>query len=269
MDYGFKYASELQIGDKVQSQSGDIYEISNTSIEKLDETIKVYNFEVEDWHTYYVTSEGILVHNMCKTSPNASDNSSDKASDTVKAQETTAVATAETPVSKDGSGTNQFPANPDDFLPEIPRQKVTKPNGTQSQTIYTSQCFVAGTKVKTEDGDKNIEDIEVGDKVYSCNHETGEAGLKEVKQTFINIVHLEISNKDKTDVVQIDTTEKHPFYVVDYGFKYASELQIGDKVKSLSGDVYEVTSSTIEYLKSPVKVYNFEVEDWHTYFFHA
>lgn len=41
-------------------------------------------------------------------------------------------------IDKGGSGTNQFPANPDDFLPEIPRQKVTKPNGTQSQTIYTS-----------------------------------------------------------------------------------------------------------------------------------
>jgi len=106
VDYGFKYASELQIGDKVQSQSGDIYEISNTSIEKLDETIKVYNFEVEDWHIYYVTSEGILVHNMCKTSPNASDNSSDKSRDTVKAQETTAVATAETPVSEGGSASN-------------------------------------------------------------------------------------------------------------------------------------------------------------------
>ncbi len=111
MDYGFKYASELQIGDKVQSQSGDIYEISNTSIEKLDETIKVYNFEVEDWHTYYVTSEGILVHNMCKTSPNASDNSSDKASDTVKAQETTAVATAETPVSEGGSSSRTVGKN--------------------------------------------------------------------------------------------------------------------------------------------------------------
>ena len=35
-------------------------------------------------------------------------------------------------------GTNQFPTNPDDFLSEITRQKVTKTNGTQSQTIYTS-----------------------------------------------------------------------------------------------------------------------------------
>jgi len=75
----------------------------------------------------------------------------------------------------------------------------------------TNNCFVAGTKVKTEDGDKNIEDIDVGGKVYSCDPETGETGLKEVKQTFVNetdiIVHLEISNDDKTDVVQIDTTE--------------------------------------------------------------
>jgi len=134
----------------------------------------------------------------------------------------------------------------------------------------TNQCFVAGTKVKTEDGDKNIEEIEVGDKVYSCKPETGETGLKEVKQTFVNetdtIVHLEISNKDKIDVVQIDTTEKHPFYVVDYGFKYASELQIGDKVQSQSGDIYEISDTSIEYLAEPIKVYNFEVEDWHTYY---
>ncbi len=30
-------------------------------------------------------------------------------------------------------------------------------------------CFVKGTKVKTEDGFKNIEDIKIGDKVYSYN----------------------------------------------------------------------------------------------------
>ncbi len=134
----------------------------------------------------------------------------------------------------------------------------------------TNNCFVAGTKVKTEDGDKNIEDIDVGGKVYSCDPETGETGLKEVKQTFVNetdtIVHLEISNDDKTDVVQIDTTEKHPFYVVGYGFKNASELKVGDKVRLLSGDIYEISDTSIEYLAEPIKVYNFEVEDWHTYY---
>ena len=34
-------------------------------------------------------------------------------------------------------------------------------------TAMFGKCFVAGTKIKTEDGDKNIEDIEVGDRVYS------------------------------------------------------------------------------------------------------
>lgn len=33
--------------------------------ELLDVSTKVYNFEVEDFHTYYVTSLSILVHNSC------------------------------------------------------------------------------------------------------------------------------------------------------------------------------------------------------------
>lgn len=33
---------------------------------------------------------------------------------------------------------NTFPENPDDFMPEIERDKITKANGTTSQTIYTS-----------------------------------------------------------------------------------------------------------------------------------
>ncbi|WP_288445688.1 hypothetical protein [uncultured Chryseobacterium sp.] len=31
----------------------------------LDEKVKVYNFEVEDNHNYYVSEKGILVHNNC------------------------------------------------------------------------------------------------------------------------------------------------------------------------------------------------------------
>ncbi len=33
-------------------------------MEHLENPVKVYNFEVEDWHTYYVTEMGVLVHNM-------------------------------------------------------------------------------------------------------------------------------------------------------------------------------------------------------------
>ena len=136
-------------------------------------------------------------------------------------------------------------------------------------TAMFGKCFVAGTKIKTEDGDKNIEDIEVGDRVYSYNTETGEEGYKTVKRTFIKesdeIVHVTITNADKSESVTIDATPGHPFYVVGYGFKYASELKIGDKLRSVSGDIYEVTDTEVEHFVIPIKVYNFEVEDWHTY----
>lgn len=152
-------------------------------------------------------------------------------------------------------------------------------NGTK---ILNSQCFVAGTTVKTADGDKNIETIKAGDKVYSTDPETGETGIKSVKQVFVNetdeLVHVEIKqiSKEETDIseennqkskkTEIITTKRHPFYVAGYGFKYASELKIGDRVVSLDGNIYEITDVNLEKLSSPVKVYNFEVEDWHTYY---
>ena len=34
--------------------------------EVLESPIKVYNFEVADFHTYYVGKENVLVHNMCQ-----------------------------------------------------------------------------------------------------------------------------------------------------------------------------------------------------------
>jgi hypothetical protein len=34
--------------------------------EILESPILVYNFQVEDYHTYYVTDSGVLVHNLCK-----------------------------------------------------------------------------------------------------------------------------------------------------------------------------------------------------------
>ena len=45
--------------------------------------------------------------------------------------------------------------------------------------IVTSQCFVEGTLVVTEDGDKPIEEIKAGDLVYSTDPETGESEYKE------------------------------------------------------------------------------------------
>ena len=70
-------------------------------------------------------------------------------------------------------------------------------------------CFVAGTKVKTPDGDKNIEDIEVGDEVWSCDVETGETGSKHVTRLSVNeateLAHMTIDGET------IDAITSHPF----------------------------------------------------------
>ena len=139
----------------------------------------------------------------------------------------------------------------------------------QAQLDYRIQnnlptCFVAGTKVRTADGTKNIEDIEVGDEVWAYDEETGETGCKEVVRTFVNetsiLAHVTIDGNT------IDTTLTHPFYVPGYGFKPAGELTAGDKVLLLDGGTAVVEAVATTHLDEPVKVYNFEVADWHTYY---
>ena len=47
------------------------------------------------------------------------------------------------------------------------------------------QCFTGDTLVSTEDGDRRIDELESGDKVWSYNTETGEKELKEVKDVSV------------------------------------------------------------------------------------
>ena len=46
------------------------------AVEKLPEIINVYNFEIEDLHTYYV-ADGVLVHNGCGEIDTATDEETD------------------------------------------------------------------------------------------------------------------------------------------------------------------------------------------------
>ena len=126
------------------------------------------------------------------------------------------------------------------------------------------QCFVAGTIIKTKDGEKNIEDVEVGDYVLARNPETGEQEYKKVSETFAHkedvIVHVKIGNED------IQTTFNHPFYVVGKGFVRAGKLEVGDEILTSEGQKISIEKIEIEVLAEPVYVYNFTVEDFHTYF---
>ena len=66
----WKAASNLVAGDELQSEEdGRIVYVKEVRIERLAESIQVYNLEIEGLHTYYVGS-GVLVHNRCKLGEN-------------------------------------------------------------------------------------------------------------------------------------------------------------------------------------------------------
>ena len=56
-------AGDLKSVDRLVMYSGEILEVKEAFVEYLDKPIKVYNFEVEDWHTYYVTEYNVFAHN--------------------------------------------------------------------------------------------------------------------------------------------------------------------------------------------------------------
>ena len=104
----------------------------------------------------------------------------------------------------------------------------------------------------------------MGDEVYSENPETGEKGLKKVVKTFVHdkdtLLNVYVGK------TKIETTEEHPFWVVGKGWVLAGNLEIGDKLLLHSDEIVETNKLEIVHLENTIKVYNFEVEDWHTYF---
>ena len=62
---GFVPAGDLQPEDRIMLLDGSSRKIESIEHEFPATSVKVYNFEVEDLHTYYVGVRGVLVHNIC------------------------------------------------------------------------------------------------------------------------------------------------------------------------------------------------------------
>ncbi len=147
---------------------------------------------------------------------------------------------------------------------KVAKAAKTAKAAKQASAINNGACFVAGTAVLTSDGYVSIEDIRAGDKVWAENTETGEKELKEVVRTFINetceLVHVFVNGEE------IVATPEHPFYVLTKGWTGAGELHPGDILTLQCGDIAIVETVWYEALDDTIKVYNFEVEDFHTYY---
>lgn len=126
-----------------------------------------------------------------------------------------------------------------------------------------SACFVAGTEILTPEGEKDIEDIKVGDWVIADNPTTpGEIEKRQVLQTFVRETDVLVDLYVDGEV--ISTTEEHPFWVPDKGWVEAGDLQVGDLFQTEDGVIIDI--DWIGKREGDFEVYNFEVEDFHTYF---
>jgi predicted GIY-YIG superfamily endonuclease len=128
-------------------------------------------------------------------------------------------------------------------------------------SVARSACFVSGTPVATESGERPIEQIKKGDQVWSWNEETDEFCLEKVASTHARPVSEEVvvQTGDET----ITTTLTHPFRVKDKGWVEAGDLQPGDCLVTLSGQTETITRTTTT--NAVTLVFNFEVENTHTY----
>lgn len=153
----------------------------------------------------------------------------------------------------------------------VPSSKVTISNlnheivYTQSDKECTSggTCFVAGTKILTNDGYKNIEEIRIGDYVYAMNLDTNTKELRRVLKTYENIAYETYSITIGNHTVE--ATGKHSFYVVDKGWVRAFDLKVGDKLNSLNNKDSIITDIKINKFDKYIYVYNLEVDELHNY----
>ncbi len=193
---------------------------------------QVFNFEVDGFHTYYVGELGVWVHNSgCVTLVN---------------DVNVAI----------GDRVNQFEAN---------------------QAIADA-CFVVGTLIHTKNGIRPIEEICVGDWVLTYPEDASwtrvldpdrESIYRQVTQTFVreNKPIIEISYYllgGDEDMKPLKVTPNHPIMKKGIGWVPAGTLEFGDTL--LIGYFGNVLVTGVSDFGETSTVYNFEVDEFHTYF---
>lgn len=125
-----------------------------------------------------------------------------------------------------------------------------------------NSCFVEGTKVTTQNGLVNIEDVKVGDYVLSYDEKTGCQSYNKVIDTYVNSADKLCEIVVGEEIIISTTT--HPYFVSGKWVE-ASKLKVGDNVL-LSDNTLQKVKSVKIIDKENTTVYNLNVENNHTYY---
>lgn len=134
-----------------------------------------------------------------------------------------------------------------------------------SEYCLNDLCFVAGTKVITPSGFANIEDLKIGDSVFSRNQETGEIEVKEIVQVYKSNYENDVI-KIYTNYANVEATLNHKFYEKNRGWIEAKDLRVDDILINSSNEETRVVKVEREESKGIQEVYNLQIDGNHNYF---
>lgn len=139
------------------------------------------------------------------------------------------------------------------------------PDYKSSSSGSSSKCFAMGTMIWTARGHRPIEDVALGDLVWSQN-EAGLVALKPVIRRFDHApTRLWLIECDDGSVIR--TTSNHSFRCAG-NWRRAADLCIGDRIEARSPDASirhkSITRSTIS--SEVLPVYNLVVADHFTFY---
>ncbi|MFE7657307.1 polymorphic toxin-type HINT domain-containing protein, partial [Streptomyces bottropensis] len=154
-------------------------------------------------------------------------------------------------------------------IAKAPRQADNIVDAMKGAKKTCAKCFLAGTEVLMADGTtKEIEDVELGDKVQATDPETGESGARVVTRLIVteddkHFNELSIATED--GVEQLTATYEHPFWSPSEDkWTEAGDLEPGMTLLTDEGDTVIVTGNRA--YAQHARTYNLTVDDLHTYY---
>ena len=142
----------------------------------------------------------------------------------------------------------------------------TQINGHRAGDSSAVACFKKNTKVLTNKGYINIQDIKVNDLVVSYNIDSNKNEYSKVIKTFEHKDTKDYLYKIVSNSIVIEATSKHPICINNDKMEYieAEKIKISDKLVDLDGNKHLVDK--IEFNEIVDTFYNLEVEDNHNYY---